>query len=230
MISFIKFIPVNIRNNNRSKWVHFQNTTQTVLGKFKRQFIRPSFPQLDKGEINLHLGCGSINHPSFINIDGRPSSHIHYIRPIDELSPFKDHSVNLVYACHCLEHFPHTKIASVLNEWHRVLKNNGILRISVPDFDLLLDIYRDNNNDIKTIIEALMGGQDYKYNFHQTVFNYASLTEILKESGFKEVRRWQPGLSELTTFDDWSAKSILIKGKYYPVSLNLEAIKEYSIT
>lgn len=225
MTFLTKFVPLKFRNNYRSKWVYYKNKIKTSLGKLKRIFVRPDFPNLKTGEINLHLGCGSINHPSFINIDGRYDSHVHYVRAISDLSPFKDNSVSLVYACHCLEHLSHIKVSSVLNEWYRVLKSDGTLRISVPDFDLLLDIYKDSNNDLNTIIEPLMGSQDYKYNFHQTVFNYESLTALLKESGFREVRKWQPGLSNLTTFDDWSSRKISINDKLYPVSLNLEAIK-----
>ncbi|HAA29480.1 MAG TPA: hypothetical protein DCE56_19530 [Cyanobacteria bacterium UBA8553] len=199
---------------------------QITFEKVKRQFIRPPFPKLDKDEIFLHVGCGDVNHPNFINIDGLPAPHIHYIRAIDDLSPFTDGSVNLIYACHCLEHFPYySEVPKVLAEWYRVLKDGGTLRLSVPDFDLLLNIYRENGNDINTIIGSLMGGQDYKFNFHMAVFNRSSLESLLKSTGFKLVQEWQPGSGELTTFDDWSNRSILINNKYYPVSLNLQAIK-----
>jgi SAM-dependent methyltransferase len=197
----------------------------TIYSKLFRQFHRPPFPDLENEEINLHLGCGLVNHPKFINIDGRPAPHIHYIRSIDNLDPFKDNSVNLVYACHCLEHFSHVKIPDVLTEWFRILKKNGVLRLSVPDFDLLLDIYRENGNDINTILLALMGEQNYKFNFHLTVFNIYSLEFLLKKTGFRQVQKWQPGSCELTTFDDWSGRQILINGKSYSVSLNIQAVK-----
>lgn len=198
---------------------------KTAFGKFNKYFRRPHFPELANQEINLHLGCGSVNHPKFINIDGLPFPHVHYIRPINDLSPFRDNSVNLIYASHCLEHFPYAKVPKVLAEWFRVLKNGGILRLSVPDFDLILDIYRDNANDINTIIGILMGGQDYDFNFHMTVLNRSSIESLLKSTGFKLVQEWQPGSCELTTFDDWSARQILINDKYYPVSLNIQAMK-----
>ena len=197
---------------------------KTGLTKLKRQFKRPPFPQTNE-VINIHLGCGSVNHPKFINIDVLDAPHIHYIRSIDNLSLFKKNTVNLIYACHCLEHFSHRKIPSVLKEWFRILEKDGILRLSVPNFDLMLDIYRENNNDIDTIIQPLMGGQNYKYNFHMTVFNQSSLEKILIQTGFKQVTEWQPGSSELTTFDDWSGRKIVINGKSYPISLNLEASK-----
>ncbi len=193
--------------------------------KIKRQFVRPSFPELPDGKINLHLGCGKVNHPDFINIDGMPGSHIHYIRRIDNLSPFKDNSVDLIYACHCLEHFSHLAITDVLGEWFRVLKDGGILRLSVPDFDLLLDIYQNNNKDLNSILRPLMGAQNYQYNFHKTTFNQQNLENLLIKTGFSKVQPWQPGSNELTTFDDWSNKTLTIKQKSYRISLNIEAIK-----
>lgn len=173
----------------------------------------------------MHLGAGNVNHPSFINIDAIPASHIHYVRPIDDLSPFADNSVDLIYASHCLEHFSHLKVRDVLAEWYRVLKAGGVLRLSVPDFDLLLRIYEASGKDIDSILAVLMGGQDYKYNFHLTSFNKRSLAELLANAGFRETREWQHGSTEITSIDDFSAFHLQVNGTSYPISLNLEAVK-----
>jgi predicted SAM-dependent methyltransferase len=209
----------------RPKLQQANHEVKAIYGKSIRQFFRPPFPKLGNGDINLHLGCGTVNHPKFINIDGLPAPHIHYIRAIDNLAIFKDNSVALIYACHCLEHFPHATVPKVLGEWFRTLKKDGILRLSVPNFDVLLDIYQESGNEINSIILPLMGGQYYKYDFHMTVFNQSSLERLLREVGFSKVREWQPGSSELTTFEDWSNCKVYTKGKYCLISLNLEAVK-----
>jgi predicted SAM-dependent methyltransferase len=224
--SIKRFLPLSVRNRYRSQLYQANQEIKAICGKSLRQFIRPPFPNLENGEINLHLGCGSVNHPKFINIDGLPAPHVHYIRAIDNLSPFKDNSVDLIYACHCLEHFPYANVSKVLTEWFRVLKKDGILRLSVPDFDLLIDIYRANGNTINTaVLQSILGGQNYKFNFHKALFNRSSLEDILINIGFKQVQAWKAGCCEFTTFDDWSDFKVLINGKYYPISLNLEAIK-----
>jgi hypothetical protein len=41
--------------------------------------------------------------------------------------------VELVCACHVLEHFGRFKIVDVLQEWCWVLQTGGVLRLSVPD-------------------------------------------------------------------------------------------------
>lgn len=218
-------IPEHLRSDLRCHRSALRLGCKVISGKIARLFCRPPFPKNLDGSVNLHLGCGAVIHPLFINIDAMPAPHIHYVRRIDNLDPFSDNSVDLVYACHCLEHLPFAQIPRVLKEWHRVLKPGGILRVSVPDFDLLLDIYRENDKKVATIIGPLVGGQHNKFNYHKAIFNNSFLTELLMQSGFCSVREWKPGSSELTTFDDWSNRKIDVNGKEYRVSLNLEAIK-----
>ena len=198
---------------------------QSIGGRIVRAFYKPTLPHNVGDKIYLHLGCGDVNHPQFINIDVIPAPHIHYVRSIDNLSIFKNSSVDLIYASHCLEHFPMRAIDSVLKEWHRVLRPDGILRLSVPDFDTLLKIYLENDNDITPILGALMGGQTYFHNYHKILFTEKSLALLLTTAGFNTVRLWIPQSSELTTFDDWSSRPITVNGKECRVSLNIEAVK-----
>ena len=172
----------------------------------------------------VNLGCGLTNHPMFINIDGYPHPHVHYINRIDRLNMFDDSSVDLIYASHCLEHFKYGEIDRVLGEWCRALKSGGTLRLSVPDFDKLVNIFNDTG-DPDDIIGQLMGGQNNKYNFHYVTFNRKNLTNYLVRSGFVNIKEWVTGSNELTTFDDFSIYQKVVKGRKYPVSLNLEAKK-----
>lgn len=218
----VKLLPLTFRRRYRRQWHETALSLRTIKGKCTRYLFRPRLPA---GEVNLHLGCGAIQHPRFINIDGMPGGHIHFIRDIDNLSIFKTGSVDLIYASHCLEHFSHLALPAVIAEWHRVLKKGGTLRLSVPDFDLLLDIYRANGDAIESVVGILMGGQDYRYNFHMSLFNRDYLQKLLDAAGFARVEPWQPGSCELTTFDDWSNRQFLYRGCEYPVSLNLQGIK-----
>src|SRR2546425_11062307 len=55
---------------------------------------------------------------------------------------FKDESAELVYACHVLEYFDRVEVVDVLREWHRVLAHGGVVRLAVPDFAALAEVYR----------------------------------------------------------------------------------------
>lgn len=192
----------------------------------KRLLVKPQLPKNQDGKIFIHLGCGDINSPEFINVDARPAPHIHYVRDVTDLSIFPENYAHLVYACHLLEHIHRDKLKQTLWEWRRILKKGGILRLSVPDFDKLINIYRACNNDISIISRALMGGQGYESNFHYSVFNLKYLSHLLTEVGFRSVREWNPHTFEHHNYDDYASYAIVANGENYPVSLNVEAVKQ----
>jgi len=207
------------------KFIFFKisRTVKVKLLSIKRIFFKPSLP-VSKEKL-IHLGCGDINSPEFINIDARPLPHVHYVSNIDDLSFLGNDYADLVYACCLLEHIPYQKAKNVIWEWRRVLKKGGILRLSVPDFDKIVEIYNENSRDIGIILPPLMGGQGYKNNFHYSAFNKEYLTTLLQEVGFKTIREWDPNKVEQHNFEDWASKKFKVKNKEYPISLNLEAVK-----
>lgn len=207
----------------RAPLARVRGSLVVAAGRVSSTLFPPALP--NESELFLHLGCGPVAHPRFVNVDAYPYPHVHHVRAIDDLSPFRDGSAALVYACHCLEHFCTAEIPRVLGEWYRVLRPGGILRLSVPDFDRLVAIYAAHDRDIESISLPLLGGQDNRYNFHHAVFTAKSLTRLLQECDFREVRAWEPGSYDLTTFDDWSSRKVSFKGIEHPVSLNLEAVK-----
>ena len=197
--------------------------TKIIFGRARR-LIHPSrLPEADEGVL-VNLGCGMSNHPKFINVDGYPHPHVHFVHRIDRLPMFSDGSADLIYASHCLEHFKYRDIDRVLSEWARVLKPGGVLRLSVPDFDKLMVIYSDTRNP-DDFIEQLMGGQNNRYNFHYVLFNKMNLVNYLARAGFVDIKEWIPGSNDLTTFGDFSVYQKEIKGMKYEISLNIEARK-----
>lgn len=204
-------------------WLQLQ--PRIIFIKLKRLFIAAKIPVQAEGDLNLHLGCGEIDHKKFINIDGYPFPHVHYVQSIDRLPQFKDGCVDLIYASHCLEHFSYFQTKTVLEEWYRVLKKEAVLRLSVPDFDKLVEIYSIHNHDPDMINSQLMGGQNNKFNFHYTALNKVNLGRMLLAVGFTEIREWQPGTEDLMTFNDFSIYKKEIAGNHYEVSLNIEAVK-----
>jgi predicted SAM-dependent methyltransferase len=177
-------------------------------------------------KIQLHLGCGEKYIPGFIHIDARKFPHIDHIASVDKLDMFKDNSVDLVYSSHLLEHFPRNKTEDVLREWHRVLKPGGILRIAVPDFEKLVEVYL-KYKDLKLILGPLVGRQNYPENTHYFVFDFPTLSEILKKVGFKKVYRYDWRKTIHKDYDDYSQAYIphMNKKNGILISLNIEAKK-----
>lgn len=196
------------------------------LAFLRRRLIEPPLPKNSAGGVLLHIGCGKINSPEFINIDAQPFPHVHVVSDnITFLDDFADATVDLVYMCHILEHIRREELKTVLSEMARVLKPGGTLRLSVPDFDRLLEVYNASGGNIEAISRQLMGGQENQYNVHYSVFNCRRLTELLREVGFHDITSWDPEDCEHHNFRDKASRRISINGKQYPISLNLEAVR-----
>jgi predicted SAM-dependent methyltransferase len=190
----------------------------------KRRFASPPLPRNPDGKVYVHLGCGQIASPEFINVDTCPAPHVHYVQDACDLSVFPDDHADLLYACHLLEHIDRENLKRVLWEWSRVLKPGGILRLSVPDFDRLVAAYRACGNDVESICGPLMGAW-LDYNPHRMIFNYEFLARLMRESGFCDIHRWDPAGVDHHAFDDWASKAIRRDGREFHISLNVEGTK-----
>ncbi|MDD5491139.1 MAG: methyltransferase domain-containing protein [bacterium] len=194
-------------------------------GAWWRAVKKRPLPQNKDGRVLIHIGCGEFNDPKYINIDSRPGWHIHYVDNIENCRRiFQAGYADLIYACHVLEHVSHLKLKLTLQGLQAVLKDGGVLRLSVPNFDTIYNIYTKKKK-IGDIIAPLMGGQGYPGNFHFAVFNEAYLKDLLLQSGFTKVLHWTPENTPDHGFNDWSGRTIKLYGEEWPISLNLEAIK-----
>jgi hypothetical protein len=191
---------------------------------FSRSIKEPKVPTNADGRVLIHLGPGEENDDRFINVDTRPFPHIHIISSVDVPGLFPDNYADLVYSCHILEHISHLKIPRLLSIWHQWLKEDGILRISVPDIDKIIAVYREHGS-CESIMNPLMGGQGYEENFHKAIFNQPFLTQLLINAGFTNVEEWDPEKVEDYSFSDWADKKYVFEGKPYRISLNLQGIK-----
>ncbi|WP_265943735.1 class I SAM-dependent methyltransferase [Dechloromonas sp. A34] len=176
--------------------------------------------------MKLHLGCGKRHIPGFVHIDAIDYSHVDHVATIDNLSFIGDSSVDVIYNCHVLEHFKRRDVGRVLKEWYRVLKPGGTLRISVPDFAQLCEVYQKFGR-LDLVIGPLFGRQDYLYNIHYNAFDQAALTQQLEDAGFVNVRRYDWRETEHADIDDFSQAYVphMDKENGILVSLNVECEK-----
>lgn len=153
--------------------------------------------------MKLHIGCGQKYIAGYKHMDVLESEHIDFVCDARQLKMITDDSVSEIYACHILEHVERKDLVNVLKEWHRVLNNDGIIRIAVPDFEAVVNEYIINK-DLNLYQGLIYGGQTYEYNFHYVAFDFAMLKKILEDSGFRNVTRydWQDFLP--ADYDDYS--------------------------
>ncbi len=184
-------------------------------------------------EIKLHLGGGKRYLKGYIHVDLADYPHIDYRHNVETLPTFVDDSVSIIYASHVLEYFDHIEAREVLKEWYRVLQPRGILRLAVPNFEVLVEVYQKYKN-LDLIHGPLYGRWEIpKINMvihHKTVYDFPSLKQTLEEAGFRDVRRWdwrKAFVGEHEGFDDYSQAYIPHMDKEHGIliSLNVEAEK-----
>jgi predicted SAM-dependent methyltransferase len=169
--------------------------------------------------VKLHLGCGKRYFgPDWIHIDSAKFDHVQYYN-IRKL-PFKDNSVDVIYASHLIAYFDRLEIMDLFYEWKRVLKVGGILRLATPDLYKMTKLYVESKVRLEDIHGPMYGRMPMndKTIYHKTVYDYPSLAKVLMLCGFKHVRRYDHERTDHALFDDHSAAYL----KETLISLNVE--------
>lgn len=107
----------------------------------------------------LNLGCGSKYHKDWLNIDFDSSSKFVKAHNLLKGIPIKDDSVDVVYHSHVLEHFSKEEGFNFIQECYRVLSRGGVIRIAVPDLEIIVKEY------LKNLHLAIQGDKDAKNNY-----------------------------------------------------------------
>lgn len=108
----------------------------------------------------LNLGCGTRYHSSWTNIDFTSEDKNIIEHNLIDGIPFDNQTFDVLYHSHVLEHFSKRDGETFLRECHRVLKVNGIMRIAVPDLEVIAHEYLENLN------LALKGDQNAAHNYN----------------------------------------------------------------
>ncbi len=184
----------------------------------------------DSGAVNentpqsLHLGCRAVKIGGFCNVDVGRGLYPDVKGDILRLKKFPNSSAETIYACHFLEHVAHAEVAVVLPWWFEVLTPGGELRISVPDLDRIVTIYKENWDHFQQPgntpwIGLIYGGQDDQYDFHKNAFNFNWARHLLIDAGFVNVEEYPHELHWLGVKDASLAKVPF--GSF--ISLNIKA-------
>jgi len=136
--------------------------------------------------MKIHLGCGKLYLNNYINID--ILSEVADLKlDINDLKIINNNKVDEIYICHVLEHVKRQEIFDMVLEWNRIIKKDGVLRLSVPDFKKIVEIY-NKNNDLSEICGLIHGGQRDIYDIHYVTYDYETIKELLENCGFYDIK------------------------------------------
>lgn len=110
---------------------------------------------------------------------------LHYL-DITRRWPFRDGSLSVIYSSHVIEHLLLHEARSCLHEARRCLSDDGLLRLSVPDLDLLINEYRPEDS-LRWATAFFEANERSVKNMHHFMYNFASISQLLREAGFKRI-------------------------------------------
>ena len=160
--------------------------------------------QVVSESLRLNIGGGDVQIPGFINVDRKTGGEAYPLA-------YPDESVDEIRASHILEHFPQAEEQKIVNEWVRVLKPGGRIRISVPDATKLGEMLTGERNSPISPFRFVYGGQTDENDYHKNGFNYGGLHILLQRAGLVSIQEWKSDIQG-------EAASLAI-------SLNLEGLK-----
>lgn len=170
--------------------------------------------------IKLNIG-GWEKLEGWVILDAVPGPVADYVGNCNDLSFFANESCSEVYASHVLEHLGYNgEIQKTLKGIHRILKQGGRLRASVPDLETLCRLFLHPSLDLARrfhVMRMMFGGRTSDYDVHYIGLNFDFLRALLHEAGFRDIRR----VPEFGLFNDTSN----LRFCDVPISLNVEAWK-----
>ena len=172
------------------------------------------------GPLRLHIG-GETPKDGWKIVNIQPGSDVDFVADCTDLSQFPSGSAAEIYASHVLEHLGYLDdLPKALKGFHRVLRDGGALRISVPDLEVLCRLFLHEKLDMNArfhVMRIMYGGQTDPHDFHKVGLNEEFLRDYMQMAGFREIERTE----SFGLFDDTSA--LRIGG--IPISLNMQAVK-----
>ena len=161
-------------------------------------------PKILKNANNyLNLGCGDAYVDGFVNADF--FSILRFVKKdmekpdwmLDLRYPLNcpDNVWDGVFTEHTIEHLYPTQVYNLLTEIYRTMKENAVIRITVPDLKKCIDFYSKNYSNINHLefqkyykfgAEAIRDlTQNY---FHRSVWDSELLIEVMKDIGFRDIQ------------------------------------------
>jgi predicted SAM-dependent methyltransferase len=177
-----------------------------------------------------HLGCGTIFLKDYLNINfwSHLNKNTVYVDPGGEKGtylynydlvqgiPALSNSLSVIYHCHLLEHLSYNEGYLFSKQCHECLEPGGIMRVVVPDLELWITNYAQNNGfffeeyrthvlshdpEIYMTKGSIFMGMLHNHG-HKTGYDYETLKRMLERVGFVKIRRTLVQESDLPDIKD----------------------------
>ena len=136
--------------------------------------------------MKLDVGSGDTPEPGFTTFDQfAPADVSGDMRDL----PFPPGSVDAINCSHALEHLERKDVVTALEQFRRVLRRRGTLRVVVPDFDYACRQWLDGVGEDRDIAyRSIYGGQTRQGQYHLSGWDRWTLADAVEEAGFEVVK------------------------------------------
>ena len=140
----------------------------------------------------LHWGCGMRAAPGWVNSDAGYAPGVDIVRDIRLGLPIANDAFDYIVSIHALPEIPFADLGLTLGELHRVLKPGGWIRLGLPDMDLAIKAYLNNDpsyflieDDVARTVAGKMIVQLTWFGRSRLMFTYDFMAEMLLRAGFR---------------------------------------------
>ena len=126
----------------------------------------------------INIGSGRDIREDYVNVDHRQIDGVDVVADVHSL-PFEEGSLDEIYASHVVEHFTEKDAKNILAYWFTLLKKDGVIRIIVPNIDVMAREYAKGNITWSAFHSVILGAQDYASDHHFNQFSLDSMEELV---------------------------------------------------
>lgn len=182
--------------------------------------------EIKPAEIKINIGCGLSGISGWHNLDNSPTITVSRIPLLNRVlkTPawprdvrrydvrkglrFADGGVRYIYSSHTFEHFTYQESRAIAKECFRVLAPQGILRLVVPDLELIVREYLADPKPLAA--QTLLSRMSLNHSLqdvihpgsnHSQMFDGKALVHLLHEAGFEQVEVSGYGKSGIPEID-----------------------------
>lgn len=146
------------------------------------------FQKLIATKKKLNLGSNIDLRDTHINVDIMDFEGLDLrcdIKNLHEYMPANSFDELLAYDV--LEHFPFAQTKQLLADWVCWLAPGGKIIVRTPDIERLAYALLNSKLPVFEVGRLIMGGQDYEWNYHKSIFSSAYLEGLLIGVGCSEI-------------------------------------------
>jgi len=169
----------------------------------------------------LYVGCGSHKMDGFIHADISvyklskifevSKKNIDIICDITDKIPLRNESIEVIFSRDTLEHLTWYELINHFIECNRILIDGGIVRMTLPNFDKMIERYKKKDEDLKDainkseVLNRISPIENHTdlfinrilYHDHYYLHNFDTMKRALEKCGFGNIQEVKPGETSL---------------------------------